>query len=137
MTLPLFPARVTGILLGTFGLLALLLAMGGLYGVISYTTSQRTREIGLRVALGAQANHIARLVLRYGLGIAGLGVAIGLGAAFGVTRVLSSLLCGIRADDPATFVVVSVALIGVTLLACYLPARRAMKADPAVALRYE
>ena len=137
MTLPLFPARVTGILLGIFGMMALVLAMGGLYGVIAYTMSQRTREIGLRVALGAQKGDVARLVLRYGLAIAGVGVAIGIAAAFGVTRVLSSLLYGIRADDPATLIGVSAALIGVTLLACYVPARRAMRVDPMVALRYE
>lgn len=137
MSLPLFPARVTGILLGIFGMMALVLAVVGLYGVIAYTTSQRTREIGLRVALGAQRRDIARLVLGYGLGIAGIGVAIGLAAAFGLTRVLSSLLYGIRADDPATLIAVSAALIGVTLLACYLPARRAMRIDPMVALRHE
>ncbi|HTS12039.1 MAG TPA: ABC transporter permease [Candidatus Limnocylindrales bacterium] len=137
MTFPLFPARVTGILLGVFGVLALVLALGGLYGVISYTMSQRTREIGLRMALGAQERDVAKLVLKYGLALAGTGVAIGIAAAFGVTRVLSSLLYGIRADDPATLVTVSVVLVGVTLLACYLPARRAMRIDPMVALRYE
>ena len=137
MTLPLFPARVTGILLGIFGMLALVLAMGGLYGVISYTISQRTREIGLRVALGAQRKDVAALVLRHGLAIAGVGVAVGIAVAIGVTRVLSSLLYGIRADDPATLIGVSVLLVGVTVLACYVPARRAMKVDPMVALRYE
>jgi putative ABC transport system permease protein len=137
MTKPLFPARVTGILLGTFGTLALVLAMGGLYGVVAYTMTQRTREIGLRVALGAQKKDVARLVLGYGLVIAGAGVAIGIAAAFGVTRVLSSLLYGIRADDPRTLLGVSVSLVGVTLLACYVPARRAMRIDPMVALRYE
>lgn len=137
MSLPLFPARVTGILLGAFGVLALALAMGGLYGVISYTMSQRTREIGLRMALGAQQKDVAKLVLRYGLTMAGVGVAIGIAMAFGVTRVLSSLLYGIRADDPATMIGVSAVLVGVTLLACYIPARRAMNVDPMVALRYE
>jgi FtsX-like permease family len=137
MTLPLFPARVAGILLGTFGMLALVLAVGGLYGVISFTMSQRTREIGLRVALGAQGKDVAGLVLRYGLAIAGTGVAIGIAAAFGVTRSLSSLLYGIRADDPATLIGVSVALVTVTLLACFIPARRATRVDPLVALRHE
>lgn len=137
MSLPLFPARVTGIALGTLGMLALVLAVGGLYGAISYTMSQRTREIGLRVALGAERKHVARLVLSYGLGIAGLGVAVGIAAAFGATRVLASLLYGIRADDATTLVGVSIGLIGVTLLACYLPARRAMSVNPLVALRYE
>jgi FtsX-like permease family len=137
MTLPLFPARVAGILLGVFGMLALVLAVGGLYGVIAYTISQRTREIGLRVALGATAKDVAALVLRYGLAIAVAGVAIGMALAFGAARVLSGLLYGIRADDPATLVGVSFALVGVTLLACYIPARRAMRVDPMVALRYE
>jgi predicted permease len=137
MTLPLFPARVTGILLGVFGMLALVLAMGGLYGVIAYTTSQRTREIGLRMALGAQQKDIVRLVLKHGLTMTGIGLAAGIAAAFGVTRVLSSLLYGIRADDPATLIGVSCTLISVALLACYVPARRAMRVDPMVALRYE
>jgi predicted permease len=137
MTLPLFPARATGILLGTFGMLALVLAVGGLYGVISYTTSQRTREIGVRIALGAQRKDILKLVLEHGLLLAGIGVAIGIAASLGATRVLSSLLYGIRADDPLTIVGVSLALIGVTLLASFVPARRAVRVDPIVALRYE
>jgi len=137
MSFPLFPARVTGILLGAFGALALLLAMGGVYGVISFTMSQRTREFGLRIAIGALPRDIAKLVLTYGIAMAGAGIAIGIVAAFGVTRVLSSLLYGIRADDPVTLIGVSLVLIGVTLLACWLPAHRAMKVDPMVALRYE
>jgi predicted permease len=137
MTLPLFPARVTGILLGVFGMLALVLAMGGLYGVIAYTTTQRTREIGLRMALGAQQRDIVKLVLKHGLTMAGVGLTVGIAAAFGVTRVLSGLLYGIRADDPATLIGVSFTLISVALLACYVPARRAMRVDPMVALRYE
>ena len=137
MSFPLFPARVIGILLGVFGLLALVLAMGGLFGVISYTMSQRTREIGLRMALGAQQGDVLKLVLRYGLAMAGSGVALGIALAFAATRVLSSLLYGIRADDPATMIGVSLVLIAVTLLACYIPARRAMRVDPMVALRYE
>jgi len=137
MSLPLFPARVTGILLGAFGALALVLAMGGLYGVISYTMSQRTREIGLRMALGAGSRDVAKLVLRYGLAMAGAGIALGIAAAFGATRVLASLLYGIRADDPATMIGVAILLVAVTLLACWIPARRAMRVDPIVALRYE
>ena len=89
------------------------------------------------MALGAQQADVLKLVLQYGLAMAGVGVAIGIALAFGATRVLSSLLYGIRADDPATMIGVSVVLIGVTLLACYIPARRAMKVDPMVALRYE
>ncbi len=111
--------------------------MGGLYGVIAYTTSQRTREIGLRMALGAQRKDIVALVLKNGLGMVGIGLAAGIAAAFGVMRVLSSLLYGIRADDPATLIGVSFTLVSVALLACYLPARRAMRVDPMVALRYE
>jgi putative ABC transport system permease protein len=137
MSLPLFPARVTGILLGCFGMLALLLAAAGLFGVISYTTAQRTREIGLRIALGAQKRDIVKLILSHGLTMAASGVAIGIATALGVMRLLSSLLYGIRADDPATLIGVSVALIALALLACYLPARRAMRADPMETLRYE
>src|SRR5208282_842117 len=137
MTLPLFPARAIGILLGVFGGLAMVLAVGGLYGVISYTTSQRTREIGIRVALGAQHKDVAKMVLKHGVSMATWGIAIGAAAGYGVTRVLSTLLYGVRADDPFTFVGVAVALIGVTLLACYVPARRAMSVDPTIALRYE
>lgn len=137
MSLPLFPARVTGILLGTFGVLALVLAVGGLYGVISYTMSQRTHEIGLRMALGARPRDVVKLVLRHGLAMAATGVAIGIATAFGAMRVLSSLLYGIRADDPVTMIGVAVALIGIAVLACYVPAKRAMGVDPMVALRYE
>jgi predicted permease len=137
MTLPLFPARITGILLGVFGLLALVLATGGLYGVIAYTTSQRTREIGLRMALGAQHKDILALVLKNGLAMVGIGLAAGIAVSFGAMRLLSSLLYGIRADDPATLIGVSFTLISVALLACYVPARRAMRVDPMVALRYE
>jgi ABC-type antimicrobial peptide transport system permease subunit len=137
MTLPLFPARAIGILLGVFGALAMVLAVGGLYGVISYTTSQRTREIGIRVALGAQHKDVAKMVLKHGVSMATWGIAIGAVAGYGVTRVLSTLLYGVRADDPLTFAGVAIALIGVTLLACYVPARRAMSVDPTIALRYE
>jgi predicted permease len=137
MTLALFPARTIGILLGVFGALAMVLAVGGLYGVISYTTSQRTREIGIRVALGAQHKDVARMVLKHGVSMAAWGIAIGATAGYGVTRVLSTLLYGVHADDPLTFIGVAIALIGVTLLACYVPARRAMSVDPTVALRYE
>jgi len=137
MTLPLFPARAIGILLGVFGALALVLATGGLYGVIAYTTAQRTREIGIRVALGAQQRDVARMVLKHGVSMAAQGIVIGAVAGFAVTRVLSTLLYGVQADDPFTFLVVSAVLIGVTLLACYVPARRAMSIDPMVALRYE
>jgi predicted permease len=137
MSLPLFPARTIGLLLGVSGFLALILTTIGLFGVISYIVSQRVHEIGLRVALGAQRSDILNLVVRHGLFLTLTGLVIGLGFAFGAAHLLSSLLYGVAPTDPATFIAVAVVLCGVTLLACYLPARRAMSVDPIVALRYE
>ena len=137
MTLPLFPARTTGLLLGASGILALLLTCIGLFGVISYIVSQRTHEIGVRMALGARRGDVLKLVFGYGFAVTSIGLAVGLAAAFGVTRFLSSLLYGIRPNDPVTLLSVSLGLALVALLACYLPARRAMRVDPMVALRYE
>lgn len=137
MSLPLFPARTTGLLLGVSGLLALGLTTIGLFGVISYTVSQRTHEIGVRVAMGAQRSDILNLVIRHGLLVTVIGLAIGLAIAFGAVQLLSSLLYGIAPRDPATFIGVALLLCAVTLLACYLPARRAMRVDPVVALRYQ
>jgi len=137
MSLPLFPARTTGLLLGVSGGMALALTVIGLFGVISYVVFQRTHEIGVRVALGAQRSDILNLVVRHGLVLTAIGLATGLGIAFGATRLLSSLLYGIAATDPTTFIGVAALLCLVTLLACYLPARRAMRVDPVVALRYE
>lgn len=137
MALPLFPARTTGLLLGFSGFLALVLTTVGLFGVIAYVVSQRTHEIGVRMALGARRSDVLRLVMRQGLYLTLMGLGIGLGAAFFAARLLSPLLYGIGANDPTTLLAVALGLTAVAMLACYLPARRAMEVDPATALRYE
>lgn len=129
--------RIAGTFVGTFGLLALVLAAIGIYGVVSYTAHQRTREIGIRMALGAQRFAILRLVLKHGVTLTCIGVAIGLGASFALTRFLSSQLFGVNPTDALTFTGVALLLCAVALLACYLPARRATRVDPIIALRYE
>jgi predicted permease len=129
--------RFQMMVLAIFASLALALAAAGIYGVMTYSVSQRTHEIGIRVALGAASGDVLTLILRQGLVLTLAGVAIGLLSSLALTRVLSGLLYGVSAMDPATFVVFPSALIVVALLACYLPARRATKADPMVALRYE
>jgi ABC-type antimicrobial peptide transport system permease subunit len=123
--------------IGAFGALALLLASIGMYGVISYSTTQRTQEIGIRLALGAQRRDVMAMVLAHGGRLAALGITIGLVAALALARTLASFLYGVQPADPITFAAVALLLCAVALLACYLPARRAMRVDPTVALRYE
>jgi len=137
MALPLFPARTVGWLLGVSGILAVLMTAIGLFGVIAYMVSQRTHEIGVRMALGARRSDVLKMVMGQGLRLTGIGLGIGLVAAFGAARVLSPLLYGIGANDPATMTAVAMGLAVIALTACYLPARKAMKVDPSVALRYE
>jgi predicted permease len=133
----LAPRRLSMILLGVFAGLALVLACVGIYGVISYLVGQRTREIGVRIALGAQRGDVLRLVLGQGARMALLGVAIGIAAALVLTRLMSRLLFGVSPTDPLTFTWVAIVLMAVALAACYIPARRAMSVDPIDALRHE
>jgi predicted permease len=129
--------RSTASLFATFATLALALGAIGIYGVISYSVSQRTREIGIRMALGARRTEVLRLVVGQGTRLALIGVAIGLAGALALTRLMGSLLYGVRATDPLTYLAVAVLLMIVAVSASYLPARRAMQVDPIVALRYE
>ena len=130
-------SRFRAVLFAVFAALALVLAMIGIYGVMAYAVSQRTHEIGIRMALGAHRMNILRRILREGAGLALLGVAIGSVVALALSRTLAGLLFGVHVTDPVTFVTVAALLFGVALAACYIPARRAMGIDPMVALRYE
>src|SRR5262249_46249083 len=131
-----FNERLMARLSGLFGILALVLATVGLYGLLSYEVASRRREIGIRMALGAARPDVLRLVVGRGMVLTGIGVVLGLAASFAMTRYLSSLLYGVTPLDPTTFAAMTILLMVVVILACYLPARRATKVDPMVALRY-
>jgi ABC-type antimicrobial peptide transport system permease subunit len=124
-------------MLAIAGTMALVLGVAGIYGVISYSVAQRRREIGIRIALGAQPGAVTRLFVGHGMVLAGIGVVIGLAGAFAATRLMASLLFQVSAVDPLTYVVVSMTLFGATVLACYVPALRATRVDPIGALRAE
>jgi putative ABC transport system permease protein len=129
--------RLNLTLLSLFGGLALVLAIVGIYGVMSYSVTQRTHEIGIRMAIGARPRDVFTMILGHGMKLAIIGVVIGLAAAFGLTRLMASMLFGVAPTDATTFGAIAALLIGVALLACYLPGRRATKVEPTISLRYE
>jgi putative ABC transport system permease protein len=129
--------RFSTLLLGIFATLALVLAAVGIYGVMSYSVAQRTREIGIRMALGAQRSDVLKMTVQQGMKLVGLGLLIGVGTAFVLTRLMSSLLFGVSATDPVTFLAIAFVLMAVAACASYIPALRATKVDPMVALRYQ
>lgn len=134
---PLLPARLGAMLVGAFGVLGLVLASVGVYGVVSYSVSQRTQEIGIRTAMGAQRGNVLRLILRQGMTMALIGSGIGIVLSLGVFRALGTVLYGVRAFDPVTLSSVSLLLVAVAFVASYIPALRATHVDPVVALRDE
>jgi putative ABC transport system permease protein len=131
------PRRFQMLLFGVFAALALVIATVGIYGVISYAVSQRRHEIGIRMALGAQAGTVLRMIVWMGMSLTLIGVALGLAAALALTRVMKNLLFNVSATDPATFALIALLLVGVALIASYISARRATKVDPLIALRSE
>jgi ABC-type antimicrobial peptide transport system permease subunit len=132
-----FLPRLAATLFGVFGAIGLILAAVGLYGVMSYSVSRRTREIGIRMALGAQVAQVQRLIVRQGMILTTIAVALGLPAAFALARLFSSELYGVRSSDPTTFVAVPLFLTAIAFFACWLPSRRASRVDPQVVLRSE
>jgi putative ABC transport system permease protein len=131
------PRRFQMLLFGAFATVALVIAMVGIYGVITYAVSRRTHEIGIRMALGAQASDVLRMVVWRGMRLALIGVSLGVAAALALTRVMKNLLFNVSATDPATFALIALLLVGVALIASYIPARRATKVDPLQALRHD
>jgi putative ABC transport system permease protein len=131
------PERLNLTLLGIFAGIALVLAIVGIYGVMSYSVTQRTHEIGIRMAIGAQRADVFRMVMGHGMLLTGVGIVIGLVAAFGLTRLMATMLFGVKATDPATFAIIAVLIAVVAFIACFIPGRRATRVDPVVSLRYE